>query len=251
MATRIEFESSSDIGVFAKLTNAYCITGVGRSENFISHFESELQDHIPVLHATIGGCRLVGRTTVGNRRGLLLPCTTSDQELQHIRNSLPESVVVQRIEERLSALGNNIVTNDHVAFVHPDIDPETEDIVADVLGVETFRQTIGPYPLVGTYCQITNQGGLVHPKCSEEEMQEISNLLHVPIVAGTVNRGCNVIGAGMVVNDWTAFVGRDTTSTELNVIESIFRLNSTTTGEGLTSQNIVKDLRSSLIDTLG
>jgi len=40
---------------------------------------------------------------------LLLPSTTTDQEMLHIRNTLPESVVVQRIEERLSALGNYIL----------------------------------------------------------------------------------------------------------------------------------------------
>jgi translation initiation factor 6 (eIF-6) len=34
--------------------------------------------------------------------------------------------VVQRIDERLSALGNCIVCNDYVALIHPDIDRETE-----------------------------------------------------------------------------------------------------------------------------
>lgn len=43
-------------------------------------------------------------------------------ELQHIRNSLPDEVVVQRIDERLSALGNCIACNDYVALVHPDVD---------------------------------------------------------------------------------------------------------------------------------
>ena len=58
----------------------------------------------------------------GNKRGLLVPNTTTDQELQHLRNALPDSVVIQRVEERLSALGNCIVTNDHVALVHTDLD---------------------------------------------------------------------------------------------------------------------------------
>lgn len=51
------------------------------------------------------------------------------QELQHIRNCLPDEVVVQRIDERLSALGNCIACNDYVALIHPDIDKETEEIV--------------------------------------------------------------------------------------------------------------------------
>lgn len=43
-------------------------------------------------------------------------------ELMHIRNSLPDEVVVQRIDERLNSLGNCISCNDYVALVHPDID---------------------------------------------------------------------------------------------------------------------------------
>ena len=39
------------------------------------------------------------------------------------------------MEERLSALGNVIACNDYVALVHPDLDRETEEILADVLKV--------------------------------------------------------------------------------------------------------------------
>lgn len=225
------------VGVFAKLTNAYCMVAMGGSENFFSVFESELADHIPVFKATVGGTRLVGRTTVGNKNGLLLPNTCTDQELQHIRNSLPDEVVVQRIDERLSALGNCIACNDYVALVHPDIDRETEELVADVLGVEVFRQTVASNVLVGSFACFSNNGGLVHPKCSIEELEELSSLLQVPLTAGTVNRGSDVIAAGMLVNDWSAFCGMDTTATEISVIEAIFKLR-----DAQPSQ-IVNDLR--------
>jgi translation initiation factor 6 len=222
--------------------------GIGGSENFYSIFESELSEHIPVVHATIAGCRFVGRTTVGNRRGLLVPNTATDLELQHLRNSLPDTVVVQRIEERLSALGNIASANDHVALVHPDIDRETEDVIADVLGVEVFRQTVGGQALVGSYCKFTNQGGMVHPRTTLEDIEELSSLLQVPLVAGTVNRGSDVLGGGMVVNDWSAFVGLDTTGTEISAIESIFKLSAR--GQRHQQSSIVTDMRSSLIDQL-
>ena len=46
----------------------------------------------------------------------------------------------------------------------------------------------------------------------------------MPLCAGTVNRGNDQIGTGMVVNDWTAFTGTETTATELSVIDAIFKL---------------------------
>jgi len=245
MAVRTQFESSNEIGVFSKLTNSYALVGIGGTANFYSVFESELADSVPVVHTSIAGCRIIGRLTVGNRHGLLVPNSTTDQELQHLRNSLPDSVKLQRIEEKLSALGNVVACNDYVALVHPDLDHETEEILQDTLNVEVFRQSIANNVLVGTYCCFSNQGGLVHPKTSTSEQDELSSLLQVPIVAGTVNRGSEVIGGGLVVNDWSLFCGSDTTATELSVLEAIFKLNTST---GLPHQS--DSLRNALIESM-
>ena len=200
----------------------------------------------------------------------MVPNTTTDQELQHLRNSLPDKITVQRVEEPLSALGNCVVTNDHVALIHPDLDSvcvynsssfllsiilillycfsmcfqETEEIIQDVLQVEVFRQTIASNALVGSYCVLSNQGGMVHPRTSLEDQEELSSILQVPLVAGTVNRGSDVLGAGMVVNDWSAFCGLDTTATELSVIESIFKL------QDKGPSTIMDEMRDTLIDNL-
>ena len=57
--------SISRVGVFSTLTNSYALVAIGASENFYSVFEAELQDVIPICHATIAGTRIVGRLTAG------------------------------------------------------------------------------------------------------------------------------------------------------------------------------------------
>jgi len=239
MAVRGQFETSSEIGVFSRLTNSYCLVALGGSENFYSVFEAELSKHIPVVHSTIGGTRIIGRVCVGNRHGLLVPSIATDQEISHFRNHLPENVQVQKVEERLSALGNIIACNDYVALVHTDLDKETEEVIADTLKVETFRATVAQNVLVGSYAVLTNQGGLVHARTPMQDLEELSQLIQIPLTAGTVNRGSDLIGAGVVANDWAAFCGMDTTATEIGVVENIFKL-----------QTPGASMQSALIDTL-
>ena len=86
MAQRAQYEASSDVGVFATLTNSYALTAYGASHNFFSQFEAELADHIPVVQTSVAGSRIVGRLTVGHKNGLIVPANTTDQELLHLRN---------------------------------------------------------------------------------------------------------------------------------------------------------------------
>merc|ERR1711941_242749 len=80
---RSQFEASSEIGVFTRLTNAYVIMAEGGAEQY-RMIESEMEDDIPVVRTTLAGTRLVGRLCTGNTKGLLLPNNTTDQETEEI-----------------------------------------------------------------------------------------------------------------------------------------------------------------------
>ena len=186
--------------------------------------------------------RIIGRMTVGNRHGLLVASGTTDHEQQQqMRSSLPDSVKVQRVEERLSSLGNVIgkgliclvvdwsfdilACKHYVALVHPDLDRETEEILADMLKVKVFRQTVADNVLVGSYYTVLllmQWGGtyvtqdLGHWPGGVEfsaagwysgvlDNSPQNNARQVPLVAGA-----DVKRAGMVVNDWCAFTGQVT-----------------------------------------
>jgi translation initiation factor 6 len=53
-----------------------------------------------------------------------------------------------------------------------------------------------------------------------------------------------IASAGLLANDWSAFCGLDTTSTELSVIESVFKLRESQ------PSHIVNEMRASLIDSM-
>ncbi|AES87046.1 eukaryotic translation initiation factor 6-2 [Medicago truncatula] len=225
MANRLLFGNSTEIGFYCKLTNAYCLVGTGGSNNFYSAIEAELEDAIPIIKTSVGGgCSGVGRFCIGNKNGLLLPHTTTLEELLHIKRSLPDGVALQLMQEELCASSRFIACNDYVALAHADLHSDAKELITDILGIEVFKPEDYYSFFSGSYCALSNIGGLIHPHASKEVLDELSAALGVPFETGTVNRGSQAIAPGMTVNDWTAFCGSSTTRAELCVIDRVFKL---------------------------
>lgn len=145
MSTRCKYQTSSEIGVFSVLTNTYCLIGVentGKSDMFHSILENDLSNKIPFIETTITKTKVIGSMANGNSKGLLVPSFISEDEMKILREFLPDSVKIGKIDGSISALGNCISSNDSIALIHPEFSKENEDIIENVLGVEVFRTTI-------------------------------------------------------------------------------------------------------------
>jgi translation initiation factor 6 len=223
MVLKINYHKSDCVGVYMKLTNTFCAVPHDVSENFYETIKNELRNKVPIVKISLIGSRSIGRLIVGNKNGIIVPYETSFEEFVNLRNTLPENIIIKRCEEQFSTLSNSICVNDYVALTNPEISAEFTNLISDVLGVETFKISVGKENLVGSYCVFNNNGGLVHPGVSCEEQDELTSLLEIPLLIGTVNCGSKLLGSGVSTNDFATFCGLSTTQSELLIIETAFK----------------------------
>ena len=94
-----------------------------------------------------------------------------------------------------------------------------------MLGVEVVaQQALANITTVGSMIVVTDEGGVVHPGVSEEELRFLENLFGVPFTPATVNFGLYFVKAGLVANNRGAIVGDETTGPELMRIQQALRL---------------------------
>ena len=225
MVSRCKYSGSSEIGAFCLLTNNFALVPY-TNENFLNHFTIDLPESMPIIQTNIAQTSLIGRMAVGNKHGLLLPSTATDDEIEHILKQLPDDVVIDTCEEPFSALGNVIAANDHIAIVNPSLDQETIEKIQDTLNVEVVPVSVGNGDLVGTYIKFTNIGGVISNDIPIEKVEEINSILGLDLVSSSVNRGSTLISSGLCVNDSTLICGFETSALEISNLSRAFRVES-------------------------
>ncbi len=211
MLRRLEVAGNPYIGVFCAANDELLLVAPDVPKSAIRHMDEALQTtHVvtSVAHSTV-----VGSLVAMNSKGILASPFIEEAELEAIGDA------VYPLPHRLSAVGNNVLSNDHGAVVHPSYDDEAVAFIQETLGVPAVRGTIAGIKTVGSVAVATNRGVLCHPHARPGEMELLKSTLKVPVQITTANYGAAQVGACMIANAHGAVVGSRTTSIELGRIE--------------------------------
>jgi translation initiation factor 6 len=171
---------------------------------------------VKVVDLCIAESTIIGSLLTCNSSGAIVTAYANKETFQTIKQ---QGLRVFPIEDVINAAGNDILTNDHGALVHPDLKNATVKKISDVLGVPVYKGTIASLGTVGMAAVVTNKGCLCHPKSSEEERKKLEEVFDVDVMIGTVNHGFSMIGSGLVANSKGAIIGNMTTGIEMGRIE--------------------------------
>lgn len=217
MIARTDFEGDSNVGAFGIATDRFVFVSSNMSEKGLDTIERTF--NLPLVQTTVATLDAVGLVSVATSNGILVPYTTTDEELAQLKNG--SDVTVDWLDDKMTALGNIIIANDNGALCHPDFDFKSRQKISDTLGVEVVPGSLAKLPIVGANAIATNQGAIVHPMASSGEIELLAQLLKVHIEVGTVNRGSPYASLGVLANIDSMIAGTDTTGVELAHISQV------------------------------
>ena len=210
---RLKISGSSLLGVFSRCTEDLILVPFETIQSVKEMLKDGLG--VEIVPTLIGGSSVIGSLVCGNSNGFVLTSQAHKEDL----NRLSELGKVAKLPGKINAAGNVILANDSAALVHPGLTNAACNVVADTLGVELQKGTIGGLKTVGMCGVATKKGVFVHPKVSISEIEQLENLFGLPVGIGTVNFGSPLVGSGLIANSRGYLAGSETTGPELGRIE--------------------------------
>ena len=210
--------SGPNIGIFTSVNDKFVFLPNGfaqtKAENLARYLQTEY------IMTPIANTRLLGVLMVLNNHGILLPRTSSPQEIAYLQKSTGLNVKI--LDTKHNALGNLICVNDKGGIVSPLIEKEFIKEIEDVLDIEVIQKRIAGFNQVGAVMEASNLGGVIHPETDEEDIQNFSNVLGVNIEPATINGGMPFVSSGILANSNAVVVGNLTNGPEIMMLTRAF-----------------------------
>lgn len=208
-----------NIGIFLKANDKLFLAPKGLAESKISRLESFLG--VKCIKTSIAYTRLLGPLVAMNSNAIILPRIIAEQELEELRETNLEIIV---LDTPFTSLGNLIAINDKGMIISPELSREVINELKDRLSIEVLTMNIASYHQVGSMIACTNRGAAIHPKVSDEQLEMIMDILKVYAEPSTVNGGVPFVSTGIVANSNSVVVGDLTTGPELVILARAFKI---------------------------
>ncbi len=213
-----DLDGNPHVGVFCAASETLALVAEPVDERVVDDLREVLG--VEVILTTVAGSTVVGSLVAMNSSGIVFSNLVERHELAR----MPSSLSVGLMPAKVNAAGNNILVNDNGACVHPGVTKGTVEMLEDILDVEVQRRSIAGIDTVGSSSIVTSKGLVCHPRASEEELRELSELFKVPASPATLNYGTPYLGACAVANSKGAYVGASSTPIEVGRLEDGLRL---------------------------
>jgi translation initiation factor 6 len=207
-----------NIGIFVSVNDKFVFIPNGFAKTKAEKLAQYLQTEC--ITTPVANTRLLGVLMVVNNHGILLPRTSSPEEIANLRKQTDLNVKI--LDTKYNALGNLICANDKGGIVSPVIEKEYIKEIEDVLDIEVMQKKVAGYYQVGAVMQANNLGGIIHPEADEEDIKKFSNILGINIEPSTINGGTPFISSGMLVNNNAIVVGNLTNGPEIMMLTRAF-----------------------------
>ena len=210
--------SGPNIGIFTSVNDKFVFIPNGfaktKAENLARYLQTEY------IMTPVANTRLLGILMVLNNHGILLPKTSSPDEIANLRKHT--DLNVKMLDTKYNALGNLICVNDKGGVISPIIEKEFIKEIEDVLDIEVIQKKVAGYHQVGAVMGANNLGGIIHPEADEEDIKNFSNVLGVNIEPTTINGGIPFVSSGMLANSNAVVVGNLTNGPEIMMLTRAF-----------------------------
>ncbi len=214
MLQLLDFNENPNIGIYCRANDSVVFLQHGLPKKTKQLVGNVLG--VKVLEFCIADSTIIGSLLVCNSSGAIVTEFASKDTFDILE---AQGLRVFPIKDVVNAAGNDILTNDHGALVHPDLRNTTVKKIGDTLDVKVQKGMIASLGTVGMAAVVTNKGCLCHPKTTDEEKQQLQKVFDVEVMIGTVNHGFPMIGSGLVANTKGALIGNMTTGIEMGRIE--------------------------------
>jgi translation initiation factor 6 len=154
---------------------------------------------------------------------MVIPNIIKDDELEKLKSYFDDSYQFGVLKSLDNAYGNLILRNDKGAIISSLLREYRKEI-EDILNVETVVYDFAGTYLPGSVSIANNNGCLVHPLATDEEIEYISSILKVETDVSTINRGLPYLSGGAIVNDKSGIFGQDSTGPEMMRLTNILKI---------------------------